>query len=173
MIYDIFETRVGPAVPPQLHPRRRADVRRRRRRGSRRSATFVEDFPKAHADMVRLLNRNRIFVDRTQGHRRADEGGRDQPAAAPARSPGPAAWSATCARTSRTSPTRTSIFKVVCATGGDCFARYLVRMDEMLESLKIIEQAVENLPAGPVNVDVERQGGRSRTRRRSIAASRG
>src|SRR5262249_34334491 len=42
-------------------------------------------------------------------------------------------------------------FKVVCATAGDCYARYLVRMDEMLESLKIVHQAVETLPAGPVN----------------------
>ena len=33
--------------------------------------------------------------------------------------------------------------------------RYLVRMDEMIESLKIISQAVENIPAGPVNVDLE------------------
>ena len=46
-------------------------------------------------------------------------------------------------------------FKVVCATAGDCYARYLVRMEEMLESLKIVHQAIENLPAGPVNVDVE------------------
>src|SRR5438046_5572575 len=46
-------------------------------------------------------------------------------------------------------------FKVVCAAAGDCYARYLVRMDEMLESLKIIHQAVENLPGGAVNVDVE------------------
>jgi NADH-quinone oxidoreductase subunit D len=28
-------------------------------------------------------------------------------------------------------------------------------MEEMLESLKIIHQAIENLPPGPVNVDVE------------------
>ncbi len=28
-------------------------------------------------------------------------------------------------------------------------------MEEMRESLKIIEQAIENLPAGPVNVDVD------------------
>jgi NADH-quinone oxidoreductase subunit D len=28
-------------------------------------------------------------------------------------------------------------------------------MDEMLESIKIIEQCVENLPSGPVNVDLE------------------
>ncbi|HJZ60011.1 MAG TPA: NADH-quinone oxidoreductase subunit D, partial [Gemmataceae bacterium] len=28
---------------------------------------FVRTFPKAHADIVRLLNRNRIFLDRTKG----------------------------------------------------------------------------------------------------------
>ena len=46
-------------------------------------------------------------------------------------------------------------FKVVCAKAGDCYARYLVRMEEMRESLSIVHQAIENLPAGPVNVDVE------------------
>ena len=45
-------------------------------------------------------------------------------------------------------------FKVICATSGDCFSRFLVRMDEMVESLKIVHQAIENLPSGPVNVDV-------------------
>jgi NADH-quinone oxidoreductase subunit D len=45
-------------------------------------------------------------------------------------------------------------FQVICAREGDCFARYLVRMAEMRESLKIVEQAIENLPSGPVNVDV-------------------
>src|SRR5205085_6313261 len=28
---------------------------------------FVNGFPRAHADLVRLLNRNRIFIDRTRG----------------------------------------------------------------------------------------------------------
>jgi NADH-quinone oxidoreductase subunit D len=46
-------------------------------------------------------------------------------------------------------------FKVVAAKTGDCYARYLVRMAEMLESLKIVEQALENIPAGPINVDPE------------------
>ena len=41
-------------------------------------------------------------------------------------------------------------FKVCCATAGDCFARYYVRMAEMRESLKIVQQTIENLPAGPV-----------------------
>src|SRR5207249_11990055 len=40
-------------------------------------------------------------------------------------------------------------------TAGDCLARYLVRMEEMLESIKIIHAAVENLPAGPINVDAD------------------
>ncbi len=45
-------------------------------------------------------------------------------------------------------------FQVCCAKAGDCFARYLVRMAEMRESLKIVAQAIENMPAGPVNVDI-------------------
>jgi NADH-quinone oxidoreductase subunit D len=43
----------------------------------------------------------------------------------------------------------------VCAEEGDCLARYLVRMEEMLESYKIVKWAIENLPGGPVNADVE------------------
>jgi NADH-quinone oxidoreductase subunit D len=48
-------------------------------------------------------------------------------------------------------------FQVCCATAGDCYARYLVRMAEMRESLKIVHQAVENLPVGPVNVGIDQR----------------
>jgi NADH-quinone oxidoreductase subunit D len=41
-------------------------------------------------------------------------------------------------------------FTVPVYPDGDCMARYLVRMDEMVESLRIIEQALNTLPAGPV-----------------------
>ena len=41
-------------------------------------------------------------------------------------------------------------FVVPTATEGDVYARYLVRVQEMRESLKIIEQALNKLPLGPV-----------------------
>ncbi len=39
-------------------------------------------------------------------------------------------------------------FKEVLYTEGDTLARYRVRMDEMLESMSIIEQLIDNIPAG-------------------------
>jgi NADH-quinone oxidoreductase subunit D len=42
-------------------------------------------------------------------------------------------------------------FDVPIGTRGDVYDRYLCRMQEMRESLKIIEQAYKNLPGGPVN----------------------
>lgn len=41
-------------------------------------------------------------------------------------------------------------FNVPTQTAGDVYARYLVRVQEMRESVRIIDQAVSNLPAGPV-----------------------
>ncbi|MHC1782608.1 MAG: NADH dehydrogenase (quinone) subunit D [Anaerolineaceae bacterium] len=41
-------------------------------------------------------------------------------------------------------------FSIPIDTGGDIFARYVVRVAEMRESLKIIEQALNRLPKGPV-----------------------
>ncbi|MCK5680522.1 NADH dehydrogenase (quinone) subunit D [bacterium] len=44
-------------------------------------------------------------------------------------------------------------FQVPVGDNGDVYDRYLVRMEEFTQSLNIIEQALENLPEGPVNVD--------------------
>ncbi|HEY2981693.1 MAG TPA: NADH dehydrogenase (quinone) subunit D [Anaerolineales bacterium] len=42
-------------------------------------------------------------------------------------------------------------FKVPVRTEGDTFARYIVRIEEMRESLRIAEQALDRLPMGPVH----------------------
>lgn len=44
-------------------------------------------------------------------------------------------------------------FDVPVYNEGDVYARYLCRMDEMRESLRIIQQVMDNMPDGPVNSD--------------------
>jgi NADH-quinone oxidoreductase subunit D len=41
-------------------------------------------------------------------------------------------------------------FIVPTHTDGDTYARYLVRIEELRQSLKIVQQALDNLPYGPV-----------------------
>jgi NADH-quinone oxidoreductase subunit D len=114
---------------------------------------FIKEFPKTHADIARLLNRNRIFIDRTKGI-----GVLSKEEAINLSCTGPVARASGVVRDLRKDEPYLAYpdldFKVVCATAGDCYARYLVRMDEMLESIQIIHQVIENLPSGPVNVDV-------------------
>ena len=44
-------------------------------------------------------------------------------------------------------------FDIPTGKHGDCYDRYLVRMYEMRESVKIIKQCIDNMPPGPVSVD--------------------
>lgn len=44
-------------------------------------------------------------------------------------------------------------FDVPVGTNGDVYDRYLVRMEELRQSVRILEQAVKRLPNGPVNID--------------------
>lgn len=44
-------------------------------------------------------------------------------------------------------------FDVPTGLRGDCYDRYLIRVEEMRQSLRIIKQALDRLPGGPVRVD--------------------
>jgi len=152
-IYDIFETLCGarftnsytrtgglsqditPLVTEKVHE-------------------FLRTFPRTLDDMERLLNRNRIFVDRTQG-----VGVLSREDALNGSASGPIARASGVTRDLRKDEPYLCYadfdFHVCCAQSGDSYARYLVRMAEMRESLKIIEQLIDNIPAGPINVGID------------------
>jgi NADH-quinone oxidoreductase subunit D len=44
-------------------------------------------------------------------------------------------------------------FQVPVSTDGDCWARYEVRLVEMRESVKIVQQALDGMPEGPIKAD--------------------
>jgi NADH-quinone oxidoreductase subunit D len=43
-------------------------------------------------------------------------------------------------------------FDIPIGTSGDCYDRYLVRMEEMRQSVRILRQVLKSLPGGPINV---------------------
>lgn len=43
-------------------------------------------------------------------------------------------------------------FDIPCGSVGDCYDRYLVRLEEMRQSIKILRQCADRLPGGPVNI---------------------
>ncbi|MCH7779444.1 MAG: NADH dehydrogenase (quinone) subunit D [Acidobacteria bacterium] len=44
-------------------------------------------------------------------------------------------------------------FEIPTGTHGDIYDRYLVRLEEMRQSVRILNQVLDNLPEGPVNID--------------------
>lgn len=113
---------------------------------------FLKGFKAVHAEVHRLLTRNRIFIERVQG-----VGFLSTEDAINFGATGPIARASGVLRDLRKDEPYLAYpdleFKVVASRGGDCYARYLVRMEEMLESWKILNQAIENIPGGPVNVE--------------------
>ena len=149
-IYDIFEAMCG-ARFTNSYTRVGGLMRDITPEAIRMIRGLLRDLPGVFRDMERLLARNRIFIDRMQG---VEVLSREE---AIARScSGPVARASGVARDLRRDEPYLAYkdfdFQVCCAREGDCLARYRVRMAEMWESVKIIAQALENLPAGPVNV---------------------
>ena len=107
--------------------------------------------PKALADLEKLIYRNRIFLDRVRG-----VGVLTKQAALDLCVTGPIARSSGVPYDLRKDEPYLAYadfeFQVPVATEGDCYARFQVRLEEIYQSLKIVKQAVENLPSGPVNV---------------------
>lgn len=47
-------------------------------------------------------------------------------------------------------------FDIPVGINGDCYDRYLLRVEEMYQSIKIIKQCIEKMPSGPVKTDDKR-----------------
>jgi NADH-quinone oxidoreductase subunit D len=117
---------------------------------------FLAGMPKVLDDLDRLVGRNRIFIDRLQG-----VGVLTKEEAINRSCSGPIARASGVARDLRRDEPHLSYadfdFDVCCAREGDCLARFQVRLAEMSESLKILAQAIENIPSGPLNVGPDRR----------------
>ena len=110
---------------------------------------FCDEFPKHLMDMQDLVATNRIFKQRN-----ADIGvisGKDAVAwgfsGPPLRASG-IAWDLRKAQPYEVYDRME--FDVVTGTHGDCYDRFMVRMEEMRQSVRIVRQCVEQMPAGPV-----------------------
>ncbi|MFO0922767.1 MAG: NADH-quinone oxidoreductase subunit D [Pirellulales bacterium] len=110
---------------------------------------FVATFPATFADIERLVTRNRIFIERTR-----DVGVLTKEQAISGGATGPVARASGVVHDLRRDEPYLAYddfdFDVICSQGCDCFARFQVRMLEMKESLKIIQQALMKLPSGPL-----------------------
>lgn len=110
---------------------------------------YVRNFPKAYRDFSGLVMKNRIFVERTR-----DVGVLSRDDAIAGGATGPNARASGVTRDLRRDEPYLAYeeldFDVCASQGGDCYARFQVRMMEMLESIKIIEQAIDKIPTGPI-----------------------
>jgi len=117
---------------------------------------FTETFPQELKDWHMMLDRNRIFYDRME-----NVGNLSTEDAIKIGATGP---------TLRGSGIQYDIrklepyarydqvdFEVPTRMEGDNLARYYVRMEEMQESIRIIEQCLEKMPKGPVRADNAKQ----------------
>ncbi|MGE5619837.1 MAG: NADH dehydrogenase (quinone) subunit D [Sphingomonadaceae bacterium] len=113
---------------------------------------FIDSFPDRLAEYHGLLTRNPIWLDRMIG-----VGKLSAEECIALGVTGPVLRGAGVPRDLRKdmpySGYESYEFDVVTREEGDCYARYLVRMDEMRESLKIVQQALNRIPEGPYVVE--------------------
>ncbi len=122
---------------------------------------FVKQFPKTIKELNDLLSYNEIFVKRTAnvGILPADVA-INYGASGPVLRGSGVKWD--LRKDDSYSVYSKFDFDVVVGTGevgtlGDCWDRYMVRMREMEQSLKIIEQAIEKIPEGNVQAAIPKR----------------
>jgi NADH-quinone oxidoreductase subunit D len=117
--------------------------------------TFVTLFPKTIDEVERMLTKNGIWVGRTIGL-----GAMTAEEALNYGLSGPMLRASGVAYDVRKDfpylDYETYDFDVPVGSNGDVYDRYLVRVEEMRQSTRILEQALRRLPEGPVNVDDHR-----------------
>ncbi|MFL6515870.1 MAG: NADH dehydrogenase (quinone) subunit D [Chthoniobacterales bacterium] len=113
---------------------------------------FLDDFIPQLDEMDKLLSRNRIFVDRTK-----DIGVITPDRAIAYALSGPNLRGSGIDHDLRRKHPYLDYhdydFDVIVGSAGDCYDRYLVRIEEMRQSVKILRQLIEKIPEGPINVD--------------------
>lgn len=118
----------------------------------RKIRAFVKRFPKVLKEFESLFNRNRIFMDRI-----IDVGAISAERALSYGFTGPNLRAAGVDYDVRVMNPYSSYedfeFDIPVGENGDTYDRFMVRNEEMWQSLRIIEQALENLPEGPYYAD--------------------
>jgi NADH-quinone oxidoreductase subunit D len=113
---------------------------------------FISTFPKTIYEVDRMLTKNAIWVGRTVGL-----GVMSPEEALNYGLSGPMIRASGVAYDVRKDfpylDYETYDFDVPVGTNGDVYDRFLVRVEELRQSVRILEQAVQRLPDGPVNVD--------------------
>ena len=114
---------------------------------------FLKNFPTGLREFQKLVDRNRIFMDRT-----INVGGITVDMALDYGFTGPNLRAAGVDYDVRVANPYSSYedfeFDIPVGTNGDTYDRYMVRMEEMWQSLRIIEQAVKNIPDGAYHADL-------------------
>ncbi|MEN9817545.1 MAG: NADH-quinone oxidoreductase chain [Gemmatimonadota bacterium] len=114
-------------------------------------AAFLRGFPKTLDEAVRMLETNAIWAGRTVGL-----GVIGAAEAVNAGLSGPMLRASGVAYDVRKDVPyldyETYDFDVPVGTTGDVYDRFLVRVEEMRQSVRILEQALRRLPGGPVNI---------------------